>query len=503
MKSKLVKKTLAITLAATMVSSMVGCGKQEEVATTGNETAGNEVVQTQENTTPEATTPETTIDQESVATDDEPLYEVLTDADGNVYDLGGMEIIIRDWWSSGEETEPTNAYEEARKEYLDWAEETYNFTIKQMGISSWDSTPEDFANYASTGGDENYAFMVYQGSALVAAMHSGLMYDLSTLDCLDFSEDKWKSGVHKLIAKPDGSIYGMSANTPEPRTGIFFNKRILEEAGVNPDDLYTWQENGEWTWEKFEELCGIVQRDTNNDGSIDVYAMASQGQSEYKAAVFSNGGEFIGMDENGYYNDLESPETLEALNWMVDLRSQYEMPMPADAAWDYYVSVFVQGTTAFCVDDSYRGNNEFSNMEDDFGFVCFPKGPNATDYTNCFADNVIVIPGCYDEQKAWNIAFAYNIYTDPVPGFEDYDGWKSGYYNGFRDTESVDLTLERMVNNGMISYHEMVRNIALGEDLLWSLGYADETGEVATPAQKAESLRYAWQSHIDEANGKK
>jgi hypothetical protein len=165
----------------------------------------------------------------------------------------------------------------------------------------------------------------------------------------------------------------------------------------------------------------------------------------------------------------------------------------------WYVSAFKEGKAAFCVDDAYRFN-DFASMEDDWGFVCFPKGPKKNDYTNVYADNVFAIPACYDADKAWKIAFAYNLYTEPIVGFEDYEGWKSGYLNNARDTESVDLTLSRMVTNGMVTYHNMVTNIQIGPDLLWSLGYADGNGEVATPAQRAEALRATWNTYIDEAN---
>jgi ABC-type glycerol-3-phosphate transport system substrate-binding protein len=411
-----------------------------------------------------------------------------------------MEIIIRDWWSSDEEEEPENAFEEAQKEYRDWIQETYNFTIKQVAISNWGSTPEDFLNYATTGGDENYIFVLRLGSELVSAMNSGLMYDLSTLDCLDFSEDKWKSGMHELMGKGD-AIYGMRAEESEPRGGIYFNKRLLEEAGINPDDLYTWQEDGTWTWDKFEELCAQVQRDTDNDGIIDIYAMTQQASQFYAEAVYSNGGEFVGKDEDGlYYNDLESSETMEALNWAVSMREKYDLPQPEDSEWDYFIDEFKNGNAVFWADESYRGGEIIDDMEDEFGFVCFPMGPQATDYTNCYNDNPFVIPACYDADKAWKIAFAYNLYTEPIPGFEDAETWKASYYSDFCDTEAVDLTLERMMNNGMITYHTMIPSLSLGSDILWNLGNADETGEVATPAQKAEALRNTWQSYLDEAN---
>lgn len=483
MVKKFFRKTMATSMAAVLACGMIACGTKD---------AGEE--KKQDNIPTEA--PEA---ENNGTTEEESPYPLLKDENGNVYDLGGMEVIIRDWWSSGEEPEPQNAYDEARKEYLDWIQDTYNFTIKMCAIGDWASAPGDLAEYASAGGDENYIFTVWQGTSLTAAMNSGLLYDLSELDCLDFTEKKWVSGVHNLLSDKDGS-YGMNANTPEPRTGVFFNKRLIREAGYEPNDIYKWQESGEWTWEKFVELCDAVQRDIDNDGVIDVYGETSQRISVYSAAVYSNCGEFVGKDENGnYVNELESAPTLEALNWGVDFINNYELPVSAEANWDYYVTAFREGKAAFCVDDTYRFN-DFSLMEDDWGFVCFPKGPRATDYTNVYQDNVLVIPACYGAEKAWKLAFAYNLYTNPIPGYEDYEGWQSGYMTKSKDIESVELTLARMVKNGMVTYHSMVPGIELGEDILWTLGYPDANGELATPAQRAEALRNAWETKINEAN---
>ena len=71
-------------------------------------------------------------------------YTIYTDANGKTVDLGGMEIIMRDWWTNPDDyfmTNPKNEYDEARKEYIEWAQETYNFTFKEQAISDWGSTP--------------------------------------------------------------------------------------------------------------------------------------------------------------------------------------------------------------------------------------------------------------------------------------------------------------------------------------------------------------------------
>ena len=280
-------RVLSVLLAATMAFSAVGCGAKEsggENANTGTEgdVAG--------------------VDETGSEDSEVGQYTVLTDENGNPYDLGGMEIIIADWFTS-EDQEISSEYDEARQDYLDWIQSTYNFTIKQQAVTDWGSSPEEFVNYATTGGDENYVFTLYQGSALTSALSSGLMYDLSTLDCLDFSESKWDSVIKDAMSNGD-SVYAMRAMDHEPTAGIFFNKRILEDAGIDPESIYEMQRNNEWTWDKVEELCQQVQKDTNNDGVIDQYAMTNFTSVLYPAAVYSNGGEFIGKDENGFYNAL-------------------------------------------------------------------------------------------------------------------------------------------------------------------------------------------------------
>lgn len=488
MKSKIVKRVLATSLATAMAVSMAGCGNDAQ--TNGDASS--------DSSADSSSAADASSDEASVESSEEEVgqYTVRTDENGNPIDLGGIEVIIRDWWSGdGERQEAADAYEEARYEYLDWIQETYNFTIKEMTISSWASVPEDFANYATTGGDEYYVFALRQGSELTAAMNSGLMYDVSTLDCLDFSEEKWSNGVHEMFSK-NSAIYGFRGIDPEPKGGMYFNKRLLQEAGIDPQDLYDYQENGEWTWDKFEEICQQVQADTDNDGVIDRYAMANFTSLFYSLAVYSNGGDFIAMDENGkYYNDLESEETMEALNWAFDMLQKYEMVYPEDAAWDYWITAYQNGEAVFTADECYRaGQFNENGMEDDFGFVCFPKGPKAADYTNIYADNVYAIPACYDADKAWKIAFAYNLYTEPIPGFEDFATWKSGYYQNFRDTEAVDLTIARLVENGRVTYHTLISGLDLGPDLFWAINKDN------TPAQQAEAIRNTWASYLEEAN---
>lgn len=489
MRRKMYSKMVAVSVVMVMtVGGLSGCGNSASEAPANVDTPPAETT---------AVVPtEQTATQEVLSDVTEEGYKILKDENGEVYDLGGMDIIIRNWWS-GDPAEPTNDFEEARDAYREWIQETYNFTLKEQAISDWSSTPADFVEYATTGGDENYIFILRDDPAVTSAMSSGLMTDLSQLDCLDFTDKKFaKNRLHEQYSVGD-KILCMYAGDPEPRTGVFFNKRLLQEAGIDPDSLYDMQENMEWNWDKFEELMSQVQRDVNNDGVIDVYGLTLNNSYLTNAAVWSNGGEYVGQENGKYVYKLENPETLEALEWAVSILDNYSLPTPEGAEWDFYKEAYTNGEAAFMVEDPYvaQSGGFLYEMEDDFGFLCFPMGRNATDYTNCFTNNPVAIPACYDEDKAWKLAFAYDLWTADIPGYEDYEGWKAGYYNGFRDTESVDLSLARMVNNGMITYDGIIPNLSRGSDLTYNI----VPGCVVS--EKVESIRDAWKSYIAEANG--
>ena len=488
MKSKMFKKLMAAVLATTMTASLAGC------VGGGDKTSETPASSSTDNKSTEVAPTETSSSEEVGG------YTVLKDENGNVYDLGGMEIIIRDWWSGdGTPAEPQNAFEEARQDYWDWIQETYNFTIKQMAISDWGSAPQDFVDYVSSGGDDqNYVFTLRNDPALISAMGTGLCYDLSTIDCLDFSSQKFQANLlHKQYSK-GGKIYAMYAGASEPRTGVFFNKRLLMDAGIDPESIYDMQKNGTWTWDALIELCDQVQKDNNNDGEIDVYACNTNDGLLTEAAVYSNGGEFVGKDAAGYYvYKLEDSNTLEGLEFADKIFKNYWEKEPEGAAWDYYKDSYLNGNYVFCFEQAYCGQETgpFYAMEDDWGFVMFPKGPQAKDYTNCWDNNPACIPACYDADRAWKIAFAWNLYTNDVPGYEDSDSGKAAYYKTYKDTRSVDETLAMMRQKGMITFHGVIPNMQFGPELTWVVG---PTG--GPISEIVSSIADTWKAYIAEAN---
>lgn len=490
MRKSLSAKVTAATLSAAMLLSATGCGNQA-----APEQAGEKATAETTEAAAEATTEGT---EAEAAGDEYDPYQVITDADGNPVDLGGIEVIVRDWWSPEEPAAPANDYEEAVQDYRDWIQETYNFTIKSQAFGDWGTNPTDFVDYATTGDDNYYLFTLRSDPAITSAMANGLMYDLATLDCLDFNDEKFqRNKTHEQYSKGD-SIYGMFAGYSEARSGVYFNKRLLQDAGIDPESIYDMQADGSWTWDKFEELCQKVQVDKDNDGTNDVWGMTLNEGIMTTAAVFSNNGDYVGKDANGKYTyDLEKPETLEALEWVTHMYDTYDMPDPEGAEWDYYKEAFLNGMAAFMPDDEYCGTpgNFLEDMKDEVGFVMFPKGPKATDYVNVWTNNAVAIPACYDADKAWKIAFAWNLYTQaPSAEYKDYNGYLSTARNGIFDSRAVDETITMMSEKGTIGFQSMVPNLDLGPDLVYNIAAGNVVSE------QIEAIRDTWKAYIDEAN---
>lgn len=415
---------------------------------------------------------------------------IYCNPDGTTVDLGGMEIVMADWFSK-EAAEPTTAYEEATAEYRDYIQQTYNFKIRSEKISGYGTYPEKFTTFATSGGDENYIFCM-ANQFLTVPMLSGLYFDLSQLDILDFSDPKWNPSTTYMTTL-GSAIYGMRSEATEPRGGVFWNKRLFNEAGIDPDLPYDLQANNEWTWDTFEDLCKKLTRDVNNDGEYDYWAMTSFSGDLMNSAIASNGAQLIDRDENGkFYLASGSNEFQEAYDWISYMRQNYEMPSKSNGGeiWDYSYTSFMNAEAAMIVTEQYKTSTFNDAMDDDFGFVMFPHGPHVDELTGYSTDNTYIIPSCYDKDRAWKIAFAYNLYTEPTPEYDDDEDWKNSYYPMYRDERAVDETLELMRTHQSALIYPLIPKVNSDNEYYWNI-------DSETAAERYEVKKDEYQSYID------
>ncbi len=482
MRKPMAKKVLAATMAAAMTMSVVACG--------GNDTS----------TSTSTSTTTSTSEVTSTSTEEEVSpYTILKDKDGNVYDFGGIEVDMLDWWSpvDGSVAAPNSAYEEAVQEYHAWLQETYNFTFKQMKAYEWGDAPAFLSSYNETPDDRYLILIEREDPATTAAVGAGMVQDLSKLG-LDFSRSKFDNGIHKGWSI-GGGVYAMASGIAEPRCGVFFNKKVLRDAKIDPESIYDMVDAGTWTFDALEELCATVQRDTDGDDVIDVYGLCANWGDVYTAATFANGGTYIEQQNGKWVVTVGSDNTRQALEWTQRMQQTYNAAEPEGAAWDFYKQNFTLGHVAFMPEGVYNGypNGALATEEladEEYGFVVFPKGPSADGkYTNLVSENLIMIPGVYDVEKATKIATIWNLWTETPKGFEDVNGYLDNCRNGIYDERALE-NVELMMAEGHkeMAVHNMLPGLNIGPDFLWTFWQPVST--------VIENVTPVWQALCDAAN---
>ena len=432
-----------------------------------------------------------------------------------VRNLKGLRIVIGDTYSPEVTPVPMSAQEEATRLYREDIMQTHNCTIEVKKVADWDEMQEVYISSVEEG--EPVA-QVFELDYLFIAkpLSMGLFYDLAALEEPGISlndrecKDKWSDAVTKVMTKGE-SIYGMRSTWMEPGGGVFFNKRLLEEAGLDPELLYDLQANGEWTWSKFEELCEVLTRDTNGDGQTDVYATCSSGTDTLQCLVSSTGEDFIAVDKDGMiYNNCKDESVLGAMEFATELYEKgYEMPKPSDAVADWYISAFQEGKAAMqfaeealCKPDAPYGEN---CMTDAVGFVVPPKPDGQEEYYTYVYGNVWVIPACYDEETATDIAFAYDLYTNETPGYNDPVSYGELYVYDFYRNDEYD---ERAIKETLPYYDDKRKDTVnfLTRYLVDGLDVRDLTGnypfEEKMPEECVDEVWDSWQEMIDASNGR-
>jgi hypothetical protein len=174
------------------------------------------------------------------------------------------------------------------------------------------------------------------------------------------------------------------------------------------------------------------------------------------------------------------------------------MPAPEGGEANWWVQAFIDAKVAITWAEQFKCD-WFKDMADDFGFVCLPKKDADSPYRAYFRDNIVVMPSSFDAETAEKIAFAYNLFTNPTPGYEDdSEAWKEDYYPKFRDERAVDESLVAMFDGSKEIVNEFLPFVYGPNryDLLIPV-YEQQS---KTPIEATEELSLQWENYINDAN---
>ena len=421
------------------------------------------------------------------------LYTRIDPSTGKVYNLGGKTVYIYDYWSGDADwhnDQPATEEEKVRHKYRKWIEKTYNCKIRQMQKGDWGTQGEELLNFVKTKNKDLCVFIISSDNInyLVA---NNLAADWKKSVSISLSDSKWNQSTIDYMSFA-GGVYGVSTGRSEPRQCLFFNKRVLEEVGIDWNEIYTLQKSGKWTWDKFTAYMQKVQNGT-------FHGIVGSSDDFYRIAVFSNGGSFFDFNESGeLVSTISSANSKEALNWAKSTWKKYVAPTPSDANWDWYKDYWKEGKTGFYMYQTYGGfnqNSEMADMADPWGCVAFPKGPKGKRYVTIVSDNITVIPNVYNQDKISKISMIYDLWTSPAPDWveeEDFSG-----YEGLTDNNAIYETYAMLCDpaNTTADLTTLLGTVndVLGTQFLWAINENDLELLI-------QSASVSWESYLQTFN---
>lgn len=371
-------RKLMVVLCSLMLVFMVACSSNGGESTQGN----NDVVQNTENPTPEP----------SESTDEGDAGEPEATVNPNVtpemdFDMGGRTLKLVSWYDESiQETSPDSIQ---MKQNLDALMEKHNFNVEYVVV--------DYGEY-----QDKVKASLMAGEPLGDIIRLARPWMIPTLVKQDLfwpldeyvtNDNAFVVQYTKELSQYDGKGYGFRIGVAGASHGVFYNRTLMNQLGIK--DLQEYVDEDNWNWDTFIEVAKQGNKDTNNDGKIDTWGLATD--SILIQALASNE---TNMVVDGKQN-LEDPKTLEALNFISRMATEGVARPTEGGDWTEPKQFFIQGNTLMFAAADYEMDSFNTDMaEYDIGYLPFPKGPNGSQYHSFNSiPNYYTIPKAIDNPE--------------------------------------------------------------------------------------------------------
>lgn len=391
------------------------------------------------------------------------------------FDLKGEPIKIAAWWDADPRNVPEadrTALTQKSIELIEQAEKKYNTKI-EYSIIDYGQIVEQFTTTSLA--DDPMADIVrlelfWLFPKLVKDGFVGELTDYINIDTEKVPAWMIEGGSYA------GKQYGMVDSAPSG-FGIWYNKTLFNQ--LNLEDPYELQQKGEWTWDKLAEIAKAATVDTDGDGKIDVTGLGGGARDIFHMYVYSNNGAVDAAADGSAQFSLDTPNAMEAAQAFYDIFNTHKAAKSGDAS-----QMFLNGEIAMVTHFTWEIGNYKENMTDELGFVFFPKGPQASDYSTYtpFGNMWVISKMSKNAQVAAMIMDDILLWRPMYPEIEDLV--KESRQATYPSAEIVD-TVAQMANNvKYISYYAYPEAEKIVEEAVNNMMEGKET-----PATAIEKIK--------------
>lgn len=465
------KKLIAVSLAAVMVCSLAACG--------GN--PGGE----------DKTTPTPTPKNEADMTPAEKMDAYY--AEYPAFDMKGRVIRIAMFYDAYFDSNDTKPEDnpglldmEMGQRMLDNVrriEKKYNCKIEYVNPGS--DALKTSLNTSVVAGTPDYDVYLTQMDWALPLAVNGYFTDLSTFDAAYLDKNNEQNIIKPFPVAGTNCFFEKSAKNVTANYMVY-NADMLEQLKLeDPIELYA---KGEWTWEKFEELCIKATQDTDNNGQTDIYGYGGDLTMTLREFLASNGAVLVKEDGTEGLSDAKSLETFQFLG---KLYGEDKAARPIVDDWYDGIAGWINNKSVFGATQMWILQTT-EDINFNYRIVPWPQGPSGSAKVagQGFNDYFAIPRGVKEPEKVYQIMEEFfGWFCDDIE-FRDQD-MISLAEGCFLELEDVDTAFE-IGDWG----NKDIWSIIDGDFLVASVFSGVVSGEF-TPAQAVESVKQLFQDEID------
>ena len=317
------------------------------------------------------------------------------------YDEGEEYLSI--WVHSIEDTEEGQAYKESVETFNEAYDGQYFADIEFVPRNDSGGGYSDKVNASVMAGGLPDVLTV-DGPNISAYAANGIIQPLA-----DLTEEEESEYLPSIIEQGTVNDDLYALGVMESSVGFYYNKDIIEEAGIEIPDA-----DHPWTWSEFldilEELKPIM--DEKGGYPLDMTFPVGETSIYYYAPFVWSGGELVsddGLTVDGYFNSDQTKAAMEYFRTIVE--NGYMSQAPID-------NLFESGRAAFKFDGAWEVNTIYTSYPDiNLGVAPYIVSDNWDGET-------------YTPTGSW--AFAASSETKDIEGATELVKWMSGVDSGIR-----------------------------------------------------------------------
>lgn len=241
-------------------------------------------------------------------TNESSSEEELTGTPEMEFDMGGRTIKWVSWYDESiQEDNPDNI---KRKRNLEELMKKHNFKMEYVIVDFGEYQDKVTASLVA-GEPIGDIIRVARPWMIPTLVNQGLF---APVDEYTKNEKVFIQQYTNEYSQYEGRGYGFRTGINGASSGIFYNRTLMNQLGMKPLQEYVNEDN--WNWDTFIQVAKEANKDSNNDGKLDIWGLASA--SLLVPAMASNEANLVILDKQG----LEDPKTLEVLNFLSRLATE-------------------------------------------------------------------------------------------------------------------------------------------------------------------------------------